>query len=584
MCRDQTEATPDKTASKRVAARVMSGFDRWVKDARAKAPTVRQDERADGLERLRVALGYHAFPKQREFHECGAKYRLFGGAAGPGKSKALLMEAILQANETPNANTLLLRRTFPELEGSLLLYFRRDVPRELYASFNEAKHTVTWRNGSTTRFGYSQSENDIYQYQSSEFLFIGIDELTHFTLRQWQFLTSRNRCPVRDAFPNMAGATNPGNIGHAWVKSFFIDKQPAPGMEPREYDASDYAFISARVWDNPIYANDSSYLKSLEQLPDFYRRAFLDGDWSVFAGQYFTNFDPSRSVIRAERIEAAAWWPRWISVDWGFEHPAAVYWHSAAPNISEGHRHRPGESDAHGHGDGLSAKNVWVPKAGDADPRTAPWSASAQPRAASPVVDAAAPTTITYREFIAQHLSPRVLATEIIERSRARDGRAEKIDAVYLSPDAFARRTDESSIAEQIGDVLHSAGLPRPVPADNDRIGGWMLMYQMLDAGEWLIADSCPELIRTLPELVRDEANVEDIAKHDGDDAADAARYGLKSRATSRPAKPPREQQFEQRVTSSDPTIRAIQARKAELELPRKNRPIFAPWSRWRRR
>ena len=137
----------------------------------------------------------------------------------------------------------------------------------------------------------------------------------------------------------------------------------------------------------------------------------------------------------------------------------------------------------------------------------------------------ASPATVTYREFIAQHLSPRVLAAQIIERSRARDGGAEKIDAVYLSPDAFARRTDEASIAEQIGDILHSAGLPRPVPADNDRIGGWMLMYQMLDAGEWLIADSCPELIRTLPELVRDTVNVEDIAKRDGDDAADAAPF-----------------------------------------------------------
>ena len=109
-------------------------------------------------------------------------------------------------------------------------------------------------------------------------------------------------------------------------------------------------------------------------------------------------------------------------------------------------------------------------------------------------------------------------------------------------------------------------------------------MYQMLGACEWLIADSCSELIRTLPELVRDEVNIEDIAKRDGDDAADAARYGLKSRASMRPAKPPREQEFEQRVTSSDPTIRAIQARKAELELPRRNQPVFGRWSRWRRR
>src|SRR5579871_6369520 len=242
----------------------------------------------------RVALGYAPFAKQAAFHASPAKYRLFGGAAGPGKSKALLMEAILQAHEHPGVNTLLLRRTFPELEQSLLLYFRRDIPRELYKSYNESKHLVTWHNGSTTRFGYCQSERDVYQYQGAEFVFIGIDELTLFTLRQWQFLTSRNRCPVRGTFPCMAAATNPGNIGHAWVKALWIDRTAASGMEsPEAYDASDYDFISARVTDNPIYANDENYLKTLRALPSHLRRAFLDGDWDVFAGQYFDRFDPS---------------------------------------------------------------------------------------------------------------------------------------------------------------------------------------------------------------------------------------------------------------------------------------------------
>ena len=125
---------------------------------------------------------------------------------------------------------MLLRRTYPELESSLLAYFRRDVPRKLYRSYNEAKHIVTWHNGSTTRFGYCRNENDVYQYQGAEFLFIGIDELTHFTLKQWQFLTSRNRCSVPGSVCNMAGATNPGNIGHAWVKALWVDHVPPAGF------------------------------------------------------------------------------------------------------------------------------------------------------------------------------------------------------------------------------------------------------------------------------------------------------------------------------------------------------------------
>ncbi len=183
------------------------------------------------LRSLRISDVYTAFPRQKEFHESTAKYRLFGGAAGPGKTKALLWEAIRQAHDHERIDTLLLRRTFPELETSLLSYFRRDVPREMYASYNDSKHVVTWLNGSTTRFGYSASESDIYQYQGAEFTFIGIDELTLFTLGQWQFLTSRNRCTHADVQPNMAGATNPGNIGHAWVKALWVDKRPAPGMD-----------------------------------------------------------------------------------------------------------------------------------------------------------------------------------------------------------------------------------------------------------------------------------------------------------------------------------------------------------------
>jgi phage terminase large subunit len=474
------------------------------------------------------------------------------------------MEAILQAHEHAGANTLLLRRTFPELEQSLLLYFRRDVPRELYRSFNEAKHVVTWWNDSTTRFGYCAREADVYQYQGAEFLFIGIDELTLFTLRQWQFLTSRNRCPIPGAFPSMAAATNPGNIGHAWVKALWIDRQPAPGMEhPEEYDAADYDFIAARVWDNPIYAADENYLKTLRALPTHLRRAFLDGDWTVFAGQYFDRFDFSRHVVRPEAIPFQTWWPRWISIDWGFEHPAAAYWHGAVPaGAMRGF-----------------ARATEVPASPEA-PASGNWgneSACRQGPTSSTNTEAAKPIVVSYREFVTHRTPPRELAREIIARSLEAGGGLERIDAIYLSPDAFARRTDEASIAEQMGDVFVAAGFPRPVPADDDRVGGWMLMYQMLDAGEWVIGENCAELLRTLPNLVRDPARVEDVEKMDGDDPADAARYGLKSRYGARRGASehlPYEARIAARITATDPTVRAIQARKAQIEESRRVAPV----------
>lgn len=464
---------------------------------------------------------YEPFPRQWEFHASPAKYRLFGGAAGPGKTMALLWEAIAQANLLERVDTLLMRRTFPELETSLLSYFRRDVPRDLYQNYNDTKHTVTWWNGSTTRFGYSASEHDIYQYQGAEFAFIGIDELTHFTLGQWQFLTSRNRCARAGARPNMAGATNPGNIGHAWVKALWIDKRPAPGMDrPGQYDPEDYAFIRATLADNPLYRNDADYLKTLDALPRHLRQAFLVGDWNVFAGQYFDLFDVRRHTDRSERLGLESWWPRWISVDWGFEHPSAVYWHAARP-------------------DGA---------------------------------------VVTYREFVANHLSPRMLAQAIAERSLDGDGRCERIGEIFLSPDAFARRTSESTIAEQLGDVLAQNGLPRAVPADDDRVGGWMLLYQMLEQDQWVIADSCAQLIDCLPTLTRDTANVEDVLKASGDDPADSARYGLKSRLS--PGRAPVEQRVAERITATDATSRAIWMQKLMAEERRAGRPSHVP-SRW---
>lgn len=479
---------------------------------------------------------YTPFPKQQEFHRCPAKYRLFGGSKGPGKSMALLQECILQANEYSGVDTLLLRRTFAELEDSIILKFRRSVSREMYRDYNESKHVVTWHNGSTTRFGYCKREADVYQYQGAEFLFIGIDEITMFTAKMWLALTSSNRCSVPGTFANMAAATNPGGIGHDWVRRVFgcagpgeqAEKGPALGMDASKYDPDDYAFIPALISDNPVYANNNSYLKTLEHLPRAMREAYLKGLWNTFAGQYFDIWDPAVMVERPENWGLKSWWPRWVSIDWGYEHPAAVYWHAL---------------DDQGR-------------------------------------------TLTYREYVQNHVPPRQLAREIIARSSGADaggqdgGGREKIADVYLSPDAFARRTDEATIAEQIGGELAGAGLPRPTPADDDRIGGWMLMYQMLASGHWLIGANCQELIGRIPGAIRDEKRVEDIAKFDaiegqgGDDPLDSARYGLKTRFGRRPGTKP----FEERVREAmrgidDPTSRAIQSARMQAQHERAGRP-----------
>ncbi len=197
---------------------------------------------------------------------------------------------------------------------------------------------------------------------------------------------------------------------------------------------------------------------------------------------------------------------------------------------------------------------------------------------------------LTDREFVQSGLSPRMLGQAIVEKTQR-----ERIREIYLSPDAFAKRTSEASIAEQLGDVLEQNGLPRPVTATDDRIGGWQLMYQLLERDAWMIAENCPRLIECLPLLVRDDRRVEDVRKMDGDDAADAARYGLVpgvryagvgASAVGGPgagqAPPefgngtarfvpgiPVDVQIERQITAEDPTSRAIHQQRLQAEAKR---------------
>jgi hypothetical protein len=443
-------------------------------------------ERLIAEKRQEVSLlqPYEPFPKQQVFHDSPSKYRLFGGAAGPGKSWALLMEAVdLAANVYAGINTMVLRRTFPELEASIILNFRRLVPPEAYKSYNTQKQIVTWHNGSVTKFGYCKTDDDVWQYQGGEWAFVGWDELTQFTLAQWVTLSGWNRSPHMGG--KMAGATNPVGPGFGWVKAMWLDKKPPAGMDEGQaaaYDPDDYEFIPALLSDNPVYAQDEDYKKKLEALPNHLRAALLEGRWDVLGGVYFDIFDRASMCCRPEEMGMKPWWPRWVSVDWGYIHPSAVYWHC--------------QSDAG--------------------------------------------TTFTYRELVKSKLTPEDLAYEIVKRSGSQE--KEKIQTVYLAPDAFARRQGPDTIADQMNAIFREAKFPIARPANNDRVGGAMLMYQMMRDGRWMIGSHCKSIIECLPMMIRDDKNVEDVMKIDGDDPYDSCRYGLKSRYA------PKAEPFESRL------------------------------------
>ncbi|MEO2004781.1 MAG: terminase family protein, partial [Candidatus Poribacteria bacterium] len=160
---------------------------------------------------------------QTAFMASEADECLFGGAAGPGKSECLIMEATRHV-EHPEYRALLLRRTYPELEASLIDRSRKYYPL-FGARYNEQRKAWTFPSGARIQFGYLQYERDVHRYQSAEFAFLGFDELTSFTRYQYEYMLSRNRNVV--GIPNrIRAATNPGNIGHGWVKARCVDAMP----------------------------------------------------------------------------------------------------------------------------------------------------------------------------------------------------------------------------------------------------------------------------------------------------------------------------------------------------------------------
>ncbi len=262
-----------------------------------------------------MQLSLSVTKKQKRFIDATASEVLFGGAAGGGKSYGQIADALLVALKYPGLKQLVLRRTFAELDKSLIRCALSLYPRELF-SFNSSSHTGKFKNGSIIDFGYCATENDVFQYQSAEYDVIRFDELTHFTEAQYIYLISRVR--GANCYPKqIKSSTNPGGIGHSWVKERFIDPSP-PGVAFSGNDGMTRIFIPSLLDDNRfLMGSDPAYKKRLLALPMRERRALLMGDWDVFDGQYFTEFNRDRHVCRPFAIPAH--FRRYRAIDYGLD-------------------------------------------------------------------------------------------------------------------------------------------------------------------------------------------------------------------------------------------------------------------------
>ncbi len=255
-------------------------------------------------------------PKQREFFLARERFVAYGGARAGGKSWAVRKKALLLAVRYPGIRLLLLRRTYPELRENHILPLQADL-RGL-AAYHDTEKAFRFVNGSRLKMGYCDHDSDVLQYQGQEYDVIFLDEATQFSEYQFGSLTACVR-GTNDFPKRMYLTCNPGGVGHAWVKRLFVDRDYRESERPE-----DYRFIPATVYDNPAFTQKMpDYVRTLENLPENQKKAWLYGDWDIFEGQYFSMWRRNLHVIRP--FELPADWRRYVTLDYGWDMLAA-YW------------------------------------------------------------------------------------------------------------------------------------------------------------------------------------------------------------------------------------------------------------------
>ena len=431
-------------------------------------------------------------PRQAAFMSRPEFEAFYGGAAGGGKSDAIVIEALRQVH-IPYYKALILRKTFPQLSELIdktLNYYPRIYPG---ARYNASSHTWTFPSGAKIVFGSMQHAASKIQYQGLAFDAVFFDELTHFTYEEYVYLFSRcrpngpgTRCYVR-------ATGNPGGIGHAWVKERFITA--GPPMRPiteqirwvdpdgkQHSKPQNRIFVPSSVFDNrALLDNDPDYVSRLAAMPEAERNALLYGDWDSFSGQVFSEWRDNpdgyanrRNSHVIEPFEIPEEWPIWCGMDWGYSRPFSVGWY-AVDYQKRMYRIR----EYYG-------------------------------------------CTGTPNEGV--KLEPTVVARKI--REIEADDPNLKGRRIHRIGDPAIWGSDGT---ESIGSLFERERVYFE-PGDHARLSGLMQMHYRLRFDEdgrpmLYIFNACKHFIRTVPNLVYDQKNVEDVDTEGEDHIYDECRY-----------------------------------------------------------
>jgi hypothetical protein len=478
-------------------------------------------------------------PRQGDILRSPATEILYGGAAGGGKSFGLRALAILWASAFAGLQVYLFRRISEDLTKNHMegpKGFRALLAPWVDAGLVEIVETeIRFKfNGSKIFLCHCHEEKDRYKYQGAEIHVLLIDELTHFTEVIYRFLRSRVRMvgmnlpeAVKARFPRIVCGSNPGNVGHQWVKRTFIDNarpnvirkvSPDEGGKLRQ-------FIPAKLVDNPsLLVDDPTYRDTLKGLGSAALvKAMEDGDWEAIEGAYFDCWDSARHVIKPFPLPAH--WARFRSFDWGSAKPFSVGWWAV---VSE---------------DTTTEEGVTLPKG----------------------------CLLRYREWYGKrsdNVGLKLRDAEVAQQILVRQDTEEKFTYSVADPAIF-KEDGGPSIAEN----MHNAGVTFR-RADNARLAGWAQVRARLigdNDGNPMIAcfDTCMDSKRTIPALMHDDAKPEDVDTDLEDHAADDWRYACMSRPWAKPKPIPVDPKF---IDTSVPTLGSLTKAHVERRAVRSRR------------
>ena len=417
---------------------------------------------------------------------------LYGGAAGGGKSYAMVADPVRFFNN-PHSRGLLVRRSTEELRELI------SVSKQLYPKaipgikFMERDKTWVAPSGATLWMSYLDRDDDVMRYQGQAFNWIGLDEMTQWPSPfAWNYMRSRLRTTKDSGLPLfMRATTNPGGPGHFWVKKMFID----PAVANTSFWATDEygetitwpkghtkageplfkrRFIPANLFNNPYLSEDGLYEANLLSMPEHQRRQLLEGDWSIAEGSAFSEFSPKTHVVQPFDIPSD--WVKFRACDYGYGSMTAVLWFAVSPSEQ----------------------------------------------------------VVIYRELYCSKVTAVDLAGMVLEAERG-----EKIRYGVLDSSLWHNRGDTGpSLAEQM--IARGCRWRPSDRSRGSRIAGKNEVHRRLQVDEFteepriVFFNTCKNIISELPSLPLDKNNLDDVdTKSPIDHGYDALRYGLMTRPRS---------------------------------------------------